>query len=247
MLRVKATTCNTIVLGECGRIPPSIFCHIKLLCFYNRVQALPVGNLVKMVFNELNDLHAQGFGTWVSRAHDLMNLYCVNTTSDFHAFKKQCQSNVINHFKCKWRDDMNAFDRPFLRTYCLFKSNFESESYLIQVKDVRYRSAISKLRCSSHTLEIERGRYNNPPVPAPLRICKICNLVEDEEHFVTKCALNETERLSLYGKIRHIYPSIDGMSNRQKFIFLMSSIDCQVQKWFGKFIFDSFISRTDKM
>ena len=47
---------------------------------------------------------------------------------------------------------------------------------------------ISKLRASSHILEIERGRYTKPKVPPHLRLYKLCN-VEDEEHFVTECVL----------------------------------------------------------
>ena len=53
------------------------------------------------------------------------------------------------------------------------------------ITDFRYRTAITKLRCSSHALEIERGRYQNPKVPRYLRLCLVCQVVEDEEHFVT--------------------------------------------------------------
>ena len=84
----------------------------------------------------------------------------------------------------------DATVRPFLRTYCLYKINFESESYLFNVQDQRYRAAITKLRTSSHVLQIERGRYCNPKLPSHLRNCTICNVVEDEKHFVTKCTIN---------------------------------------------------------
>ena len=33
ILKVKATTSNFIVLGECGSPPPSITCHISTLCY----------------------------------------------------------------------------------------------------------------------------------------------------------------------------------------------------------------------
>ena len=35
ILRVKTTTCNTIIYGECGHLPSSVFCHINVLfCAY---------------------------------------------------------------------------------------------------------------------------------------------------------------------------------------------------------------------
>ena len=34
ILCIKATTCNAIVYGECGRYPPSVTCHVNVLCFY---------------------------------------------------------------------------------------------------------------------------------------------------------------------------------------------------------------------
>ena len=34
---VKATTCNVIVYGECGKYPPSIFCPMNVLCYLHRL------------------------------------------------------------------------------------------------------------------------------------------------------------------------------------------------------------------
>ena len=46
----------------------------------------------------------------------------------------------------------------------MFKHNFESEKYLHNVLDDRHRTAIAKLRTSSHVLEIERGRHAKPKI-----------------------------------------------------------------------------------
>ena len=47
----------------------------------------------------------------------------------------------------------------------LFKDDFFTEHHLELITDFRYRTAITKLRCSSHALEIERGRHQNPKGP----------------------------------------------------------------------------------
>jgi hypothetical protein len=46
------------------------------------------------------------------------------------------------------------------------------------------RNIISKIRCSDHSVEIERGRHLN--IPGVERICKTCaeGVIEDEEHFL---------------------------------------------------------------
>ena len=40
ILKVKSSTNHVAVLGECGQLPPSVLCHINVLCFYNRLQNL---------------------------------------------------------------------------------------------------------------------------------------------------------------------------------------------------------------
>ena len=167
----------------------------------------------------------------------------VTMGGNVNEFKRHCRSQVINDFINKWYNELNVDYKPLLRTYCLFKFDFGTESYLYNVKDVRYRSAISKLRASSHILEIERGRYTKPKVPSHLRLCKLCNVVEDEEHFVTECVINASERLHLLERIRSIYPDVDSLDKRQIFVLLMGSADARIQKWFGKFLYQSFIIR----
>ena len=137
--------------------------------------------------------------------------------------------------------------KPILRTYRMFKHNFESEKYLHNVLDDRYRTAIAKLRTSSHVLEIERGRHAKPKIATHLRTCTVCHTIEDEEHFVTACEINESERKELHRKIENIYPLFKNMNERQMFLYLMSNKDRQVQKWFGKFIYHSFITRNHRV
>ena len=70
-----------------------------------------------------------------------------------------------------------------LRTYALFKSNFQKEVYLETIKVVQKRKCLTQFRVSAHRLEIESGRCKIKNVSE--RIYKFCNLntVEDEVHF----------------------------------------------------------------
>ena len=75
-----------------------------------------------------------------------------------------------------------------LRTYRLFKTTFELEPYLYLTKIIKHLVALTRLRISCHSLEIERGRYHKPAsTSAHLRLCKDCESVEDELNFVCVC------------------------------------------------------------
>ena len=105
---------------------------------------------------------------------------------------------LYNDFKCRiyeqymasWKQSISDIEvHPILRTYYLFKDDFCLESYLININDYVVRKCLSKLRMSSHSLEIEIGRHKNPKVPVDQRICNKCvlNVIEDEFHFLVIC------------------------------------------------------------
>ena len=114
VLRVKATTCTTIVYGECVRLPPSVFCHINVLCFAYRLLTLPAHTLAKSVYSELERLHHQGFETWVSKVHDMAYTYGVRMSGNTVEFKMHCQSQVKEHFINERHDGLSARERPLL-------------------------------------------------------------------------------------------------------------------------------------
>ena len=89
--------------------------------------------------------------------------------------------------------------------------------FLHNALDDRFRTAIAKLRTSSHVLEIERGRYDKPKIATHLRTCTVCHMIEDEEHFVTACKINESECKELRQKIENIYPLFKNINERRMF------------------------------
>ena len=64
------------------------------------------------------------------------------------------------------------------------------------------RRAISKLRTSSHKLEIETGRWNN--IPRDQRICKNCTMdkVEDENHLLFECQMHQAARREFFESLK---------------------------------------------
>ena len=109
--------------------------------------------------------------------------------------------------------------------------------------EYKYISAIAQLRASSHTLAIEKGRHERPKRPVEQRLCKTCNVIENEEHFVTNCAINEYERQILYEKITEFDHNFINLSSKEKFIYLLCYDNESVLTWFGKFLRKSFTKR----
>ena len=87
-----------------------------------------------------------------------------------------------------------------LRTYIKFKFDHSLEEYLFYIPDTRWIKALSRLRISSHMLEIERGRHVKPQkIPLEQRTCQRCTLisVDDGIHFLITCSYFATQRTSL--------------------------------------------------
>ena len=106
VLCIKATTSNIIVYGECGKFPPSIYCHVNVLCYLHRLLTMHRGSTVKSVFNVLCNLNDQGFQTWISRAYDLATIYQIdmNSCADLSSsqFKKFCYERLKNSLMNSW-------------------------------------------------------------------------------------------------------------------------------------------------
>ena len=247
VLNIKATTCNVITIGESGIIPPKIKCHENVILNFIRLNCMPRGPIVKKIFEELMNLHSMGFECWVTRVMELSSMYGIDLMAHDYSdnTKKNIKTIIRGHFVNAWHSDLkNLTKYPILRTYNLFKRKFEREEYLSSVANHKYRTALSKLRSSSHTLEIERGRYTIPITPANKRICHVCIEVEDELHFLLHCRLYTKERNALITKASEILPQFTNYTDLQKFQALLESKHKSILTLVGKFIHNSFNART---
>ena len=243
ILHVKATTSNLITIGECGVIPPSVLSHISVLTYFIRLRHMPDTSITKVVFDEMERLHGLGFETWYTRVWKLAESYNIDLhDTEINDNKKVIKQRLVNCFKDRWRHQIHdTTNNPILRTYCRIKEDFHIEKYLVAVKNPKYRIAIAKIRASSHTLEVERGRYTNPKTPLTDRVCTVCNEVEDEEHFLVNCSRYTDERLELTNKILSAHSGYNTLNSQEKFLFLMKNQDPRILSWTGKFIHKCFL------
>ena len=152
-------------------------------------------------------------------------------------FKTYCQSSIENKFRRNWELDVqNVEKNPILRTYAKIKTTFGIEIYIDSVRNFRYRYAITKIRTSSHTLEIEKGRHRKDggKIPACQRLCQNFSVVEDEIHLVMDCTISLSERRTLFNKITTDYNPFENLDDMSKFQYLFSTENAQHLKWLGK-------------
>ena len=184
--------------------------------------------------------------TWVTKACKFAEKYGIDIDSSNQNFKKHCKLVISDWYKRNWsREVTDIHKHPILRTYSMIKQDFGLEKYLEAISDSRYRIATSKLRASSHTLEIERERYTKPKTDNSKRLCPVCYTIEDEVHFLINCKLYEPERQRLFLMINEKKQNFQSLNDVEKFTFLLSNPDNQLIVWIGKFIYKCFQARSE--
>ena len=132
--------------------------------------------LSKKGYLMLLHLDERGSTTWASNIKNILLSYGfghvwydqgVGNEKQFMVIFKQRVQDVTQQ---NWYADITSLDK--LRTYCKFKSQLSPEKYLFVITNASHRRFLSKLRCSSHVLNIETGRrLHLEPVD---RVCKVC-------------------------------------------------------------------------
>ena len=107
----------------------------------------------------------------------------------------------INSLCLGWQtSEMGASCRLILKHIAYTKWISVLNVYLKHLSKPKFRRALSKLRASSHYLEVERGGYVRPKLDITERLCISCHVIEDEEQFVTDCVNNREMRKSFFEK-----------------------------------------------
>lgn len=249
ILGVGSKASNLAVVGELGRYPLYIDIVISMIKYWIRLHEDKTNCILKAALDENNKMHNNGQHCWVSCIY-----YILKELDMLKMFKSPltCGAREINIIRKKlkerytkiWREKINLVkqnpatnrNENKLRTYCKFKFIFQQEKYLDNIKELSNRSTLARFRISAHKLEIERGRYTIPKTAVENRICKQCNCeaVEDEEHLLIKCNKYSFARNTFFSNINNnFFPEL---SDRNKFIWLLSNEDREICKNLANFI-----------
>ena len=154
-----------------------------------------------------------------------------------NAFLSEMKLRIKDNFVQNWNSRLADSSRA--RFYCLL-SNFDHPLYLEHATINKFRVALSKLRLSSHRLEIEVGRWSRPNrTPIGDRKCRICDKLEDEFHFWFECQLYANLR------IKYIKRYYWNRTNMLKLKELMTSTNVIKVKYLGTFVEKAFKFRNE--
>ena len=184
---------------------------------------------------------------WASLVRNLLfdmgmgHVWFLQSVGDETGFVLAGRQVLSDQFLQSWQADMRD---GTARTDQLFHPVLQYSSYLSNVNVSKFRTALTRFRCSNHKLAIEAGRWHKPrPISRTERRCILCDLaeIEDEYHFVIVC--------SFYKEIRQKF--IPGYYVRHpsmfKFVQLMAETRQSVQRKLAMFIFYAMELRDSAM
>ena len=248
VLGVHRKSCNDAVMGDLGRFPLYFDCITSCIKYYTRLTQTPVSELLNSARLESEKLYKSNKNSWMSNVFFFLKYLNIHKSQyndkQLHTVvRKQLISKFKLHFMKKM-DSTIALEGK-LRTYALYKKNFCREPYLATLKNSEARKCLTKIRTSSHKLQIEVGRYKK--IEANKRVCEECNSnkIEDEVHFLTSCNAFTSQRNTLYEKVKMANANFIGMSNINKFVWLMSNEDEEIIKALADFVFTCYNLRTN--
>ena len=207
VLGVNKQCPNMTIFGEAAVLPLLMRAHTAMLKYWDRIRNMEDDTLVKLAYKE----NIQTNSTWCKTIQLLNSTYQLHTRQWTQLeFPNIVKKKITSHFTEYWKKRIiDPSIEKKLGLYSKVKQNFQREPYL-HLPSFRDRQIISKIMCSSHKLQIERGRHLN--IPREDRLCKLCNMnkVEDEEHFMLECPTYNQLRKDTIDDFDN-YASIEGL------------------------------------
>ena len=217
VLGLNNSTPNLALYGETGEIPLSLKGYRLMINYWKRLTTLPDQSLAKKALIENVGLRTN----WIRTIEKLLKTFKLIDVAD-NKFKKKTRENIDEFYVSSWKNKMRNENSSRLHVYKTINCEFSKATHL----DLPFplRKIISKIRCSTHSLEIEKGRHSKT---APLeRFCIICQdgSIENENHFLIECAS---------------YENLKDLFNLQT-VNLIQVLNSEDQSTLGKYLLSAF-------
>ena len=168
LLGVHKNTTNLAIHGELCTYPLHIDIRIKMMLYYfclrNQNNKILSGTLT-----ELQNMNNGRGSAWIKKMETLITENNLDIDSYKYNAKNENLHELLSHNRLRiilkeklqtrfieeW--DTKTANMSKLSFYSQYKPNHGPENYIVLVNNI---SALTKLRCSTHTLKIETGRYS---------------------------------------------------------------------------------------
>ena len=158
--------------GETGWEPSHIKQWTCVGRHFVRILCTPVSRINKRIALWAYSKASPTSKNWFYYIKERLSRLHLNTDHDINRpigteFVKNLREAGLNEFKTRWFNSIHSATEPSgrgrnkLRTYCMFKTVFETEPYCKLIMPLRHRATFAKFRCGVAPLRIETGRYEN--------------------------------------------------------------------------------------
>ena len=254
------------VIGELGLYPLFIQSVAQCLNYKLSLEKRMTNNhLINELMTDLQTLSTAEHDSWLTRVNKVGLLFKIPNTIHYNKSSGKRIQNLLKssfdrHFLEKLQEtkivEGSATNHNKLRTYQKFKSSFTREPYLDLTKNRNQRCHLSRIRVSSHSLRVERGRYTCPPTPLDQRTCQYCTGVEgaarsecapidDEYHFIMNCEMFAQKRSELFITMSKLIKDFGNMSPTDKFKTLLCPVSARAVKLINRYVKQMFEARED--
>ena len=245
LLGVKKNTQNDFVYGELGRTNCRSKRYLLILKYWFKILTCPDNKHIKIVYKLMvNDMDlVPNKVNWASLVrHLLMSLgfyeiWLEQGVGNYNIFISLLKQRLTDTFIQNWQERLDTSTRANFYKHIAI---FQFQPYLDKVNVRKFNQAFSRLRMSSHRLEIESGRWVKPnSIPLEERKCAFCQVLEDEYHFVLECPAYKDLRKQYISQYHWRRPSMF------KFIDLINSSNISCIRKLCVFVFHAFKLRSD--
>ena len=234
-------TTDSLALGECGRMPLAVTYMTQAVKYWIKLTQMQNNRYPRQCYYMLRSLTEAGKSTWATHIKSLLfqhgfgHVWIADSVGDTKAFLFMFKQRIKDISIQNWQSSINK--SPKAAHYKYFKSQLDTEKYLFIDLSFACRKALANFRCSSHSLQIEKGRHAN--VEREYRFCPFClernvYTVENELHFFMLCPL--------YNDLRKLYfkPAWNTNICPQMFYSIMKTTDTQCLFSVAKFLLGAF-------
>ncbi len=188
LLGVRKQTNTSCVLLELGSIPILLHAIKATIKNWERIRKHDCSKLLTKAYSECIYSNL----TWSSSIRDTFSsngLHYIFSSTQLSRGNQPLPHNrlftrLVDQFHQKTFSDIQSSSK--LKLYSSLKTDTGLENYLLHISNVKHRQSLTRLRLSSHSLNVETGRHRK--LVREDRICTLCrNGVEDETHFLITC------------------------------------------------------------
>ena len=226
----------------------------KVIKLWAEINILSSNNLIHKIYDESLRLSQEGYDIWADRVNNIISRFTVDPS--FQSNNNQKRVNQLRERRCTqfirdWTRDLHVDKKLHkLATYKLIKNDYRIEPHILYVRDKNHQSALTRLRVSSHKLNVEAGRHAWPNVLRQQRQCLYCDSreLDDEIYFLLRCNFHSEARDSFIRKIAEHWPvQLETVPHPERCIDIMTSKDKNILNPMAKFVYLEFKRRELKI